>query len=94
MCAILDDTLKPGVRSAVIYTKDYVYCLVSSENLEEWTEAVFEFPGTFTKKTKKASIALANLIEELTQGLPGYFAELPIVKDPGEINKVKKMITG
>ena len=94
MCAVLDDSLKPGVRSVIIYTKDYVYCLVSSEDLEQWTEAVFEFPDSFTKKTKKASIALANLIEELTTGLPGYFAELPIVKDPGEVEKVKKMVMG
>ena len=94
MCAILDSTLEPGRHSVIIYTKDYVYCLVSSTDLEEWTEAVFEFPDTFTKKQKKASIALANLIEELTQGLPGYFEDIPIVKDPGEVNKVKGMING
>ena len=94
MCAILDKTLEPGHRSVIIYTKDYVYCLLSSEDLESWTEAVFEFPNTFTKKEVKASIGLANLIEELTSGLPGYFEALPVVKDPGEVNKVKSMITG
>jgi hypothetical protein len=94
MCAVLDKTLEPGSRSLIIYTKDYVYCLISSEDLETWTEAVFEFPDTFTKKERKASIALANLIEELTQGLPGYFADLPVVKDPGEVNKVKDMVKG
>ncbi|MHC1590691.1 MAG: hypothetical protein ACXQS8_01255 [Candidatus Helarchaeales archaeon] len=94
MCEILDKTLEPGRRSVIIYTKDYVYCLFSSADLETWTEAVFEFPDSFSKKDLKASIALANLIEELTQGLPGYYADLPVVKDPGEVNKVKEMIKG
>lgn len=94
MCEILDKTQAPGTRSLVIYTQDYVYCLISSEDLETWTEVSFEFPDTLQKKDRKASVALANLIEELTTGLPGYFPEIPVVKDPGEINKIKEMVKG
>ena len=90
MKAIIDKTLEPGVTSVIIYTKDYIYCLVSQG--DAWKEAVFEFPGSFSTKDIPADKALLLLIEELTKGLPGYFEQIPIVKDPGEVNKIKEMI--
>ncbi|MHA1299515.1 MAG: hypothetical protein ACTSO9_08790 [Candidatus Helarchaeota archaeon] len=91
MIKIIDQTQEPGTSSIVVYTKDYIYCLLSKDT-STWTEAVFEFPESFSKKEIPAEKALLLLIEELTKGLPGYFSELPVVKDPGEINKIKDMI--
>ena len=91
MIKVIDETTEPGKSSVIIYTKDYIYCLVSKEP-GTWKEAVFEFPGSFSVKDIPSDKALLLLIEELTKGLPGYFENIPIVKDPGEINKIKDMI--
>ena len=91
MIKIIDESTEPGKSSVIIYTKDYIYCLVS-QTAGTWKEAVFEFPSSFSVKEHPADTALLLLIEELTKGLPGYFENIPIVKDPGEINKIKDMI--
>jgi len=91
MIKIIEETQEPGKSSIIIYTKDYIYCLISKD-ASTWTEAVFEFPDSFSTKEIPSNKALLLLIEELTRGLPGYFSDLPVVKDPGEINKIKDMI--
>ena len=90
MKSIIDKTQEPGTSSVIIYTKDYIYCLISQGDV--WKEAVFEFPDSFSTKEIPADKALLLLIEELTKGLPGYFEKIPVVKDPGEIIKIKEMI--
>lgn len=91
MIKIVEQTQEPGKSSVIIYTKDYIYCLISKDP-GTWTEAVFEFPESFSTKEIPSDKALLLLIEELTKGLPGYFSDIPIVKDPGEIIKIKDMI--
>ena len=93
MLEIIGECENPGNKSIVVYTKDYIYSLRSvGGDLETWKEAVFEFPGTLTEKDMPASKALALLIEELTQGLPGYFEEIPVNKSPGDFDKIKGML--
>ncbi len=75
----------------MIYTKDYIYCLVSKD-ASNWKEAVFEFPGSFSIKDIPADKALLLLLEELTKGLPGYYKDLPVIKDPGDVARVIEMI--
>ena len=91
MTKLMEETQQPGTSSIIIYTKDYIYCLISKDQ-KTWREASFEFPDSFSVKEIPTDKALLLLIEELTRGLPGYFTDIPIVKDPGEIDKIKEMI--
>ena len=90
MLEIINECESPGNKAIVIYTNDYIYSLRAiGGDLETWKEAVFEFPDSLSEKDLPASKALALLIEELTQGLPGYFEELPVNKTPGDYEKIK-----
>lgn len=91
MIKLIEETQEPGKSSIIIYTKDYIYCLVSVDS-GNWKEASFEFPDSFSIKEIPPEKAILLLIEELTRGLPGYFPEIPIVKDPSDVDKVKEMI--
>jgi len=91
MLEIINECTAVGTKAIITYTNDYIYSLRSID-LENWKEAVFEFPGTLTEKDLPASKACALLIEELTQGLPGYVENLPVNKDPSDIEKIKGLL--
>ena len=91
MIEIINECTAAGTKAIITYTSDYIYTLRSTD-LENWKEAVFEFPGSLTEKDLPASKACALLIEEITQGLPGYVENLPVNKDPSDIAKIKGLL--
>jgi len=81
-------------KSFVAYTKDYIYVLLpASPDLDKWLEVSYDLAEKkITKKELEPKRALAYLLEELVEGLPGYNPDLPWLKNVGEIDKILNII--
>ncbi|MHA1232257.1 MAG: hypothetical protein ACTSRP_15855 [Candidatus Helarchaeota archaeon] len=96
MVEILNAAMSPGTTSVIIQTKDYVYLVYSLDpEKTKWKEVSYTFDGSSLDiRELEAPKALMYLIEELTRGLPGYFPELPFIKDQNELEELIKKIKG
>ncbi|MEX2751982.1 MAG: hypothetical protein Q6366_008845 [Candidatus Freyarchaeota archaeon] len=80
--------------SIIINTEEYIYCLFPTDSAtkEKWVEASLTLPeANLEERNLTPKEALVYLLEEITRGLPGY-AQLPIVLEVGDLDKVKEKV--
>jgi hypothetical protein len=93
-CLNTSTRLGPKPPSIIINTEDYIYCLFPTDSAtkEKWVEASLTLPeANLEERNLTPKEALIYLLEEITHGLPGY-AQLPIVLEVGDLDKVKEKV--